>query len=105
MRKLQTLVILVSLSASLSATHSYAEQSAPQYKPSTFSHQSQDISDNAYGASPLAPAALTISEIAPGFALPRFGGGTYHLNDIDSAEGQSVSQASPVVILFYRGHW
>ncbi len=67
----------------------------PMYKPSYRSVEPVDISLNAYGASPMAPAALNLADTAPGFVLPVSGGGEFDL----------ALANKPVVIIFYRGHW
>ena len=69
----------------------------PLYKPSSRAPEPIDISSNAYGHSVFAPDALGIGEVAPEFRLPLSGGGFYSL------EGRN--NASPLVIIFYRGHW
>ena len=69
----------------------------PRYKPSSRNQEAIDLSLNSYGGSPLAPDALEIGDLAPDFELVVSGGRMFHL--------QSVLPASPVVIVFYRGHW
>ncbi len=69
----------------------------PRYKPSSRSPQPLDITRNDYGFSRTAPAALEIGDLAPGFVLPRAGGGSVSL--------QQMRTVGPTVLIFYRGHW
>lgn len=69
---------------------------APRYKPLSRA-EPVDISTAAYGASPLAPRALSIGEIAPDFTVATVSGMAISLSDF-VVDG-------PVVIVFYRGHW
>ena len=68
---------------------------APHYKPSSRSAEAVDITTNAYGGSELAPRALAIGEIAPGFELQTAAGEVIRLDD------HPGNQA----LIFYRGHW
>ena len=81
----------------LTASTLGAADDVPRYKPSSRSPEPMSILSNAYGASRSAPDALAIGDVAPGFTLPRAGGGAVTLADY-RAEG-------PVALIFYRGHW
>ena len=97
MRRLCAIAVMALPWVLLWADNGFAQAEVPQYKPSSRSSTPQDISLNTYGASRLAPDAISIGETAPDFSLPRVGGGSYQL---DQAVGKG-----PVVIIFYRGPW
>ena len=92
---ISTVASTFSLGSLLLSSITFAD--VPLYKPSSNSPMLIDISLNQYGANDVAPEALGIGDIAPDFALPRAGGGTYTLSE-------SVEKGS-VAIIFYRDHW
>jgi hypothetical protein len=75
-----------------------ADDSAiPKYKPSSSSPLAIDIRSATYGASRLAPDALSIGDPAPNFEVARAGGGQLKF--------PNKTEAGPTVLIFYRGHW
>ena len=80
------------------ASTTIADDSAiPKYKPSSRSPLAIDIRSATYGASRLAPNALSIGDPAPNFEVARAGGGQLKVPD--------TAKEGPTVLIFYRGHW